>query len=725
MSSHRVFTVAELLSLICLNCDNPTRTALARTSQLWFEIVTPILWGNLQGAHKIFVLLPGTVIGRVKPTEPPPQDLRLSLDAVNFTRFNIYAPRVKRLIIYDPSDAKQRIETWYNWGFIHYLYQQQTLFPNLVSLVINQPTASGSSSRRQQNPPAYEQWVTAFSSEALQAIHAPLILKPGLPPHPLSVSLTAASVAVVRLARKSKSLRTLEIYPTASSAELSSMGQGAAFGGFMGSETAYQRFYSSIESLTQLSELSTTAIVFETSMFRTLANLPHLRSLSVHNFSYQLPDFHPGLVPTGSFPQLTKLSLIDIDQENLEKIWESKPLVQNLTSLTILSSYSRHITLDWARETFLPILRTCSPELTEFLCESRSPGRGAEFEINFSLGALDLKSVMEERAVDHWQSNGRALGSVCHNEGICSRRLLRYDIGLYHITLFNNSKFLLSVFDKNGGGLPGIRAWSWYYIGPKGSPLRQQPNQARGSPKCDRDNDTLLPTHGMFSEGRVHVLSPSPETGASLHLYYTTVKALALPSISRPALPVEIIIHICQLIGFIDPWPNRSVYTEVAFDRGATDTSTASDSSNEIRPWLCTPPLSPSLLKKVWKAEPCIHPAEPVMSRTHAFRPDELVIRIARGSSTYNYKADSEGKQLTWRYLTTRIAHEPVYPLRIFDHRHEIWEWLEPEDRIEIAVDAAGWYFPNIRSEWGVSLRVYTLWEPSETMLRLIYKCDK
>ncbi|CEL56440.1 hypothetical protein RSOLAG1IB_07827 [Rhizoctonia solani AG-1 IB] len=272
----------------------------------------------------------------------------------------------------------------------------------------------------------------------------------------------------------------------------------------------------------------------------------------------------------------------------------------------------------------------------------------------------------------------------------------------------------------------------------KGLALRQQPNQAR-EPNATtigilfrsltlpvEGQQVMAPSIQHVSKGRLGAPTPSHKTEASLRLYYTAVKALALASASRPGLPVEIILNVCQLAGFANPLPNGSVYTEVMFDRGATNTPMALvDSSNEIRPWLCTPPLSPSLLKKVWQAEPLIHPAEPVMSRTHAFRPDELVVRIAKGPFGCNYKTDSDGKRLTWRHLTTRISREPAYPLRIFDRCHEIWEWVEPGDRIEIGVDAAGWYFPNIRSEWGVSLRIYTAWEPSETMLRLIYECGR
>lgn len=58
--------------------------------------------------------------------------------------------------------------------------------------------------------------------------------------------------------------------------------------------------------------------------------------------------------------------------------------------------------------------------------------------------------------------------------------------------------------------------------------------------------------------------------------------------------------------------------------------------------------------------------------------------------------------------------------LQELDHRHEIWQWLEPGDRLELAVESPDWHFPNVRSEWGVSLRIFTLWEPSEVMLNLI-----
>jgi hypothetical protein len=79
---------------------------------------------------------------------------------------------------------------------------------------------------------------------------------------------------------------------------------------------------------------------------------------------------------------------------------------------------------------------------------------------------------------------------------------------------------------------------------------------------------------------------------------------------------------------------------------------------------------------------------------------------------------------LSWKYLTAGIRDEQISPLRTLDRKHEIWQWLEPGDCIEVAIEAAGWYFFNIRSEWGASLRVYMLWEPSVTMINLIYSAS-
>ncbi|QRV73545.1 hypothetical protein RhiJN_01559 [Ceratobasidium sp. AG-Ba] len=222
---------------------------------------------------------------------------------------------------------------------------------------------------------------------------------------------------------------------------------------------------------------------------------------------------------------------------------------------------------------------------------------------------------------------------------------------------------------------------------------------------------------GTQLESRAHYAD------AQLRVYYATVKALALGTLCRPGLPLEIILYVCQLAGFVSPWPDTSFSDKVDYDRSLAGTVMDGEDGAIARPWLCTQPIPGGLLRRIWKAEPHIYPVEPVMSRTHAFKPDELLVRIVpQCSAVSSYKCDEDGNPLYWRHLTNPSRKN--FTIRPFDSTHEIWKWLESGDRLEISVEASSWYFPNVRSEWGVSLQVFKLWEPSEVMLGLIYgKC--
>ena len=99
------------------------------------------------------------------------------------------------------------------------------------------------------------------------------------------------------------------------------------------------------------------------------------------------------------------------------------------------------------------------------------------------------------------------------------------------------------------------------------------------------------------------------------------------------------------------------------------------------------------------------------------------MIRIATGDGPpFQYKTRQDGAELFWLYRTKQNTVR-AESLQELDYKHEIWKCLEPGDRLEIAVEASDWHFPNVRSEWGVSLRMFTLWEPSKVMLRLICDC--
>lgn len=102
-----------------------------------------------------------------------------------------------------------------------------------------------------------------------------------------------------------------------------------------------------------------------------------------------------------------------------------------------------------------------------------------------------------------------------------------------------------------------------------------------------------------------------------LRAYYTALKALMV-SPSRPlGLPIELVLYIFQLAEFTCPFSDKSLYSKVDFDRDLAGTTLVCNAMERARSWLHTPPIPGRLLRLMWRVEPSIHPAEPIMSRTH------------------------------------------------------------------------------------------------------------
>lgn len=62
--------IPELLAVVVENSDKSTCARLAQTSRGLFEVVMPILWENTEGAHKIFALLPDSIMDPVRSSDP-------------------------------------------------------------------------------------------------------------------------------------------------------------------------------------------------------------------------------------------------------------------------------------------------------------------------------------------------------------------------------------------------------------------------------------------------------------------------------------------------------------------------------------------------------------------------------------------------------------------------------------------------------------------------------
>lgn len=296
---------------------------------------------------------------------------------MDVTRFNVYAPLVKSLQIYDTADTTQRTAIAYNWAFLTSFARHKPLLPNLKHLVINQ----------QRGGSTQEKWISILATRALQTVYAPLIPHPRLLSYPPSMSLSMASAASAVLSEFATNLRLLEIYPITPSGNLKEVGEkGLATSGL---PSPYRVFYNSLGNLTALRKLSITAIVFEPRVFGMVCNLPYLESLYVHKISQSPPNFIKDSLPSNSFRSLKQFTLIDFDETHLQVIFDWGPLVGKLHGLRVRTSNARYMSMNWARDIFIPLLRHCSPELTEFLCENTHNNQ--VLSMPFTLGISDLK----------------------------------------------------------------------------------------------------------------------------------------------------------------------------------------------------------------------------------------------------------------------------------------------------------------------------------------------
>ncbi|KAH7343216.1 hypothetical protein B0J17DRAFT_641468 [Rhizoctonia solani] len=223
-----------------------------------------------------------------------------------------------------------------------------------------------------------------------------------------------------------------------------------------------------------------------------------------------------------------------------------------------------------------------------------------------------------------------------------------------------------------------------------------------------------------------------------LRTYYTSVIALR-------HLPPELILHICQLAGFTSPWPDTDSSTTVRhkpsrFQRSVFRTSEA----NKIVPWIRTSPIPRNTANTIQRVEVrayshAPYPASkavgsiyfnPLSSGTSQRRVfwRNFGLRVVSPANRKQAKSRHDDSPLSWPCFT----HNPNLPPdaepqpsdpgpMIIDKSHEIWEWIEPGDWLEVTVRAHySWELASFRMDG--ALWAFKDWEPSAAMFQLIQR---
>lgn len=237
------------------------------------------------------------------------------------TRFNIYAPCVKRL----ESISLQR-ETGLRFGdnaasFIS-LAQAATVVPNLKKLAIDM--------ERVENQ-EYIHWVTSFLSPALLDVE--LVYCDASGRFGLNSSMVLRLLG--NMSSKCPSVRRLSFFPCEGADDYDSETNNQSL-------DTLASFRLQLSSFRDLRTLESSVLVLSPTILSALGELPHLEKLLLNGNGCE-PRIVDLTLSDTSFPALRNLELCDFHWANLRYMSEFAPLLHRLTKLSMRLTYNGHI----------------------------------------------------------------------------------------------------------------------------------------------------------------------------------------------------------------------------------------------------------------------------------------------------------------------------------------------------------------------------------------------
>ncbi|CAE7128309.1 unnamed protein product [Rhizoctonia solani] len=324
----RVFGIPELAHLICGTIPRYDNVSLMQTCRQLFHNILPFVWERVDQADTLVSLIPGggVVTYNLNPDLLPYMVMQLP-SRLDLTRFNIYAPYVKRF-----SPSTPYVDEYAGWESFLSCVRSIDLLPNLETIYL--PV-------RDHNEYSYGDvkaidtdcvnWVTAFLSSSLRTLQlgywkqGPYWNNRGAPW--MDFSLFDSLMAVVF--QKCSGLRSLSILPVS----IRHDGPRSQRGSF---SRDVPQAYSNFLQLKNLSSLRVSSAILNLEALAALSVLPSLEALCIHGSGFDRHISCEGLeLPTEAFPALKHLELIAQDWENIGNLCNAKPIVFGLHSLTI------------------------------------------------------------------------------------------------------------------------------------------------------------------------------------------------------------------------------------------------------------------------------------------------------------------------------------------------------------------------------------------------------
>ncbi|CAE7185602.1 unnamed protein product [Rhizoctonia solani] len=345
---HKVLKVPELLSLICSFARTADCVSLARTCRPIFKVATVFVWQHVNGAQNLLTLLSGTlIIGDIKSPESRKIAIGVAASAVDFSRFDFYAPYVRRLTVYGHEAKYFRVS---GWSPLLIRANSRPLLPNLLSMVMQTKCDS--------HGPDQFMWIRSFSGPSVLTIQAaPSHLLSRTPPR---VSPLAASAILDTIAARCPRLLKLSLFVSETLGLDKYDGENNMLG------VLWQRdYYHYFRALPALYELSCSVAMLQYDSLKVIGSLPYLTRLAVYSSGGMLV-LQPPPLPDDSFPSLNELSLQDIHPYEAASIMQIAPLMKRLTLLELITN-PEYLEFDDSREEWITgtllLLLSNSPKL--------------------------------------------------------------------------------------------------------------------------------------------------------------------------------------------------------------------------------------------------------------------------------------------------------------------------------------------------------------------------
>ncbi|KAG8757469.1 hypothetical protein FRC12_010309 [Ceratobasidium sp. 428] len=332
----QVFRTLELAFLVFAYLEVDDLTRLLSTCKVIFHSAAASRWKHATSAMPLLRLLPCAEIGTLRglygyhrtkgrnfvsrhPSafpksaypRPPKQTFQKSLFDSDFQRFNVYAPYITRLDLYQAPDIPVTISGWK--ALLDYVDSGRILLPNLVTLSIDSQDG-----RRGMLP---YPWIAAFAHPSLRHLYVG---------RSLGVSQHVGCAILDHVTRLCPDLTSLELHVVHGGVEEQDelvlpkldMIRVDWVGEFFRAARC-------------LESLATSSYVFDVYLHH-ISQLPLLRRLEVHHHGVQ--DKLATYLFDERFPSLCELQLSGFEMSEAESLWTMPPLVKNITTLEVFQT---------------------------------------------------------------------------------------------------------------------------------------------------------------------------------------------------------------------------------------------------------------------------------------------------------------------------------------------------------------------------------------------------